>query len=244
MSNEKKYDANLKGLIDIDPNVWGRFLASRLGMTATEFEALKPEDHQFAVIESDVSTSLQTDKLFRPSHETKRLIHLELEASRESGLPQRVHTYNVLAARHHKAIVRSVVLLLRRESKLKDVTGEYIVRDETVPLPKPGERDPGLIHYFQYHVICLWELSLDELIPFGLTLLPLALLTREGKASVEATYQKAEDELRKSNISDKMEVDLIAMMMNIGGLVHDERTLRNLYMSIGNILEESWVFQD
>ncbi len=241
---ENKYNASLKDLIDKDPEAWGRYLAHHLHIDATEFEVLKPDAKQFQVLDSDVSTALRTDKLFQVGPKAKKLIHLELEGSGDLGLPKRLQIYNILAERHHKMLVKSVAILLREEKNPSDVTGEYIVRDDSIPLPEPGQPDPGLIHHFRYHVIRLWEESLDDLMAFGLNLLPLALLTRDGNENLQQTFARAENELRKSDLADKIKGDLMSLMINIGGLAHKKEVLGGLYMSVGNILEESWVFQD
>lgn len=101
-----------------------------------------------------------------------------------------------------------------------------------------------MIHHFRYHVIRLWEESLDDLMAFGVNLLPLALLTRDGNQNLQQTFIRAHNELRKSDLDDKIKVDLMSLMINIGGLAHKKEALGGLYMSFGNILEESWVYQD
>ncbi len=50
-------------------------------------------------------------------------MHLELQASRDSELPRRLNVYNALLERQHDALVRSVVVLLRRSADGPETTG-------------------------------------------------------------------------------------------------------------------------
>ena len=76
----KPFDATLNALIDARPGDWADYLAARLGLPTG------PAD----VLDTDLSTTLQADRLFRVNAPTPFVIHLELESSAALGTPERL----------------------------------------------------------------------------------------------------------------------------------------------------------
>src|SRR5438067_4167518 len=155
----KPFDATLKQLVDAYAADWLAWLRPRLGV---------PADAAFEALDADLGTvSPQADKLFRFADRALGLVHLELQAGSESGLPDRVLLYNVLAHHRYGGPVHSVVLLLRPEANATTVTGTL----------RRALADGRVYHEFGYTVVRPWEQSAEELLAGPLGSLPLAALT-------------------------------------------------------------------
>ncbi len=216
----KEYDTSLNTLIDKHPEEWGRLLAHQIGISAT---SIKTED-------TKLSIESHTDKLFRVNRDPPLLIHLEMQASSRLGLPKRVWHYNTNADFRHYLPVRSIVMLLRQSSVASDINGVYERFDPT----------GRFIHKFEYDVLKLWEMSFEELLPFGPYPLPLCLTTKEGLEDAETTVERAKDVLRDSQLDLTIKRDIWGMLFTLGGLNHSRTILEALRMNIDEeIMEES-----
>src|SRR5688572_9588824 len=126
----KPYDATFKHLFEEYPQDW-------LSLAGLRTQA------PIEVVNAELSTvTAEADKLLRVNDDPAWLVHLEPQASLDVGLPGRVHTYNALAHRRHGVLVRSIVLLLRREAGGRMINGTY-------RLKFPGEKRPYLV--FRYN---------------------------------------------------------------------------------------------
>src|SRR2546422_703356 len=100
----KPFDATLKALVEAYPRDW----LDQLGWPGTP---------AVDVIDADLSTvTAQAAKVLRLRAPTPRLLHLELQASRDPVLARRMLKYSVLLHDRHELPVRSVVVLLRPEA--------------------------------------------------------------------------------------------------------------------------------
>jgi hypothetical protein len=109
----KQFDAALKQLLDAYPADWAAYLSARLGLPAGPVE----------VLDSDLSSSLQSDKLFGLGPPAAGVVHLEVQSSWEDGVPDRLVRYNVGADGRHGPPVYTVIVLLRPEANASNLTG-------------------------------------------------------------------------------------------------------------------------
>jgi hypothetical protein len=218
----KPFDATLKQLIDAYAADWLTFLAPRLGL---------PPGTAFEPLDADLSTvSPQADKLFRLTGPAAVLVHLELQASAETELPDRLLVYNVLAGHRYGGSVQTVVLLLRREAAAKTITG-MVQRHLT---------DGRLYHEFRYDVVRLWELPAEELLTGPLGTLPLAGLTDEAAAALSAVFTRIDD--RIVNEAGTAVNTLRAGLYILLGLRYDREQIEQLYRGVVG-MEESVTYQ-
>ena len=83
------------------------------------------------MLDTDLSSSLQADKLFRVTGSSPAVLHLEFEVSGRLGIPERLLRYNVAARGVLGPIpVHSVIVLLRPAANATDLTG-------TLEVPAP-----------------------------------------------------------------------------------------------------------
>jgi predicted transposase YdaD len=155
----KPFDATFKELIE--------------GAAAAWLELFGPWPfRRVELVDADVSTVIAaTDKVVRVYGDGYDwLLHVEGQSGHEFDLPERTFEYNTLLRRRHKLLVRSVVLLLRREANASNLTG-------VLQLQFPDEDVPYAL--FRYRVVRLWELPVEKLLAGDLRTLPLAPLTDE-----------------------------------------------------------------
>src|SRR3954471_4820668 len=99
----KAFDATLNMLIDDHVGDWANFLAARAGVPPGPA----------VVLDTDLSATLQADRLFRVDGATPAVLHLELESTGRLGIPGELLRYNVAAWAVTARPVHSVLVLLR-----------------------------------------------------------------------------------------------------------------------------------
>ena len=124
------------------------------------------------LIDADLSTMVAAaDKVLRVYGDTYDwLLHVEAQSSHELDLPDRLHEYNTLLRRRHKLLVRSVVLLLRRQAGASTLRG-------VLRLQFPEGEAPTV---FRYRVVRLWKVPVEQLLTGDPKTLPFALDGRGG----------------------------------------------------------------
>src|SRR5207302_547893 len=106
------------------------------------------------IMDANLSTiTTEADKVLRVMAAKPWILHLELQASKDRHLVNRVLQYNVLLYVRHHFPVRSVVFLLRPEANSHELTG---LPNDQVDLE------------FHYHVVRLWEIPSDAFLTGGL----------------------------------------------------------------------------
>jgi hypothetical protein len=103
----KPFDATLNALIDLRASQWADCFASVAGMPVGPSEP----------INTNLSSSLQADRVFRIDSKEPYLLHLELEASPRLGIPAELHRYNTLIDHRHDLPVETVLILLRPKAE-------------------------------------------------------------------------------------------------------------------------------
>ena len=111
----KPFDATLNALIDLRPGDWASGFARLVGIPPGPS----------TVLDTDLATTLQADKLFRIDGAMPSLLHLELEANPRTGIPRELMRYNTLIDHQHDLPVKTVLILLRSKAKASDETGCY-----------------------------------------------------------------------------------------------------------------------
>ena len=150
----KTYDATTRELLELGPPAWLRFL--RVQITSPEC---------IRVIDSNVSTiTAEADKVLWVDEPEPWIEHIELQAGRDTELPDRVHFYSTLLNRRHKVPVHSTVVLLRPAADGSDLNGSHEKR----------HRNGDVYDYFRYDIVRVWVQPLAEILAAGLAVLPLA----------------------------------------------------------------------
>jgi len=220
----KPFDASLNQLIDERPQEWATFLAERAGVP----------DGPAVVLDTDLSTTLQPDKLFRVDGPSPAVLHLELEVNSRLGIPLDLLRYNVVTHHLLRIPVHSVLVLLRPKANASDQTGEWLV---------PGA-DGRTYLTFRYSIVRVWQESMETFLRGGVTISPLAVVTNEAAADVEAAYRTVDRHLRHSNLPEHVRKKLMGTAVILGGLRYDKDQLREINMSLGSILRESSIVVD
>lgn len=231
----KPFDITLNKLIDDHLRDWGNYLAAWIG-TPT----VGPDGGDVWAMETDVSLSLQADRLFHlqprataanPSPE--QVIHLELESSSHRGIPDRLLEYNIAASKRTPLPIRSVVLLLRPSANATDLTGVLRRRDSV-----------GMEYLaFHYHVIRIWEESRERLLNAGPGLAPLALLTNDAATQLNETLEQVHACLLQSKLPSADIKEVLGSTFVLCGLRYEQEQLQRLFERFSMTLEDSTTYQ-
>ncbi len=173
----KTFDASLKHLLEKYPRDWVAFLARCLHQSWPA---------QAEVIDSDLATvSAAADKVLRIRGARPWLLHVDLQASHDPRLPERMLLYNVLLHHRHRMPVRSLAVLLRPEAERPGLTGRAQLR----------EPDGRRYLSFQFPIIRLWQQPISFFLKGGLGLLPLAPLAEPAGRGLDAIIREMKTRL-------------------------------------------------
>ena len=220
----KTFDATLNILVDDHVPNWTGYLAGRCGI---------PPGPP-CVLDTDLSATLQADRLFRIDGAAPAIIHLELESTGRLGIPNELMRYNVAARAANDLLpVHSVIMVLRPKANATDLTGQLDVAgaDGT--------------HYltFRYTVIRIWQEPLDALLAAGPGVAPLALLTNEAAADLPRAFERFRQQLRASGVQDNVERSLLGSTFLLCGLRYPVNQIEALYRELSMTLEDSTTYQ-
>lgn len=220
----KKFDSTLNTMIDTHPEEWAACFAKIAGIPPG----------RASVIDTDLATNVQADKIFLIESAPPCLLHLELVVNPRLGIPNDLLRYNILADRAHDLPVESVLILLRPKARASDQTGvhqRYGVAGQ-------------LITEFRYRVERVWERSVNFWFEAGLTLSPLAILTDEANADLEGTLNRFRCHLDHHG-EDKIErQNLISSSYVLSGLRYNPNQIDALYRRLNMLMEESTTYQE
>lgn len=215
----KPYDVTSKDLIEAAPADWVAFFG-------------RPVDPaKVRVIDADVSAvSAAADKVIRVEDDPPWILHLEFQASSETGLPRRWLRYNALLHERHGCPVATAVVLLRKEANASDVTGEWAI---AAPV------GPGWA--FRYQVLRVWESPVEPLLTGGLGLLPLAPIAAVPPGDLPAVVNRLRSRLG-SEATRGMEARLWTGTYILLGLKYEDAFIAALLEGVLQ-MEESTTYQ-
>ena len=219
----KPFDATLNSLIDSRPEDWVTFLCARLGIPAGPAE----------VLDTDLSVTVQADKVFRLIGPPEVRIHLELEANPRLGIPADLLRYNTLLGHGHTHPVHSVLLLLRPKANATDMTGTYT---------RTGANGEAYLE-FRYTVVRLWQEAFAPLLEGSPGTAPLAMLTDEAAANYPAAMAQFAERLHRPDVDGKLAKELLGSTFVLCGLRLAPEQTAELYRSISMTLEDSTTYQ-
>jgi hypothetical protein len=186
-----------------------------------------------SVLDTDLSRTLQPDRLFRVDGPTPAVLHLELESTGRLGIPAELVRYNVFARGVTDLPVHTVLVLLRPKANATDLTGrlEWHGADGREYLT------------FRYTVIRVWQESVADLLAAGPGLAPLALLTNEAAADLPAAFARFRDRLRSDRVAGNFQKNLIGSTFVLCGLRYSPEQIDTLYRDLSMTLEDSTTYQ-
>jgi len=219
----KPFDATLNALIDAHLADWAAFLTARVGVPGGPAVPL----------DTDLSATLQADRLFRVEAEVPYAIHLELESTGRLGIPFELLRYNIAAHAVTSLPIHSVLVLLRPKANASDQVGNFEM---------PGA-DGRAYLTFRYTVVRIWEESVEGLLAAGLGFAPLTLLTNEAAADLPRAFERLLDRLKTSAVPGPIAKDLLGSTFWLGGLRYTSERLAELYRRLSMTLEDSTTYQ-
>ena len=218
----KQFDSTLNILIDEHLSDWANFLAAHCGVPPGPASAL----------DTDLSATLQADRLFRIDGEVPAAIHLEMETSGRLGIPKRLLRYNVAANAVVELPVHSVLVLMRPAANATDLTGTLEVHG--------ADGVPYLT--FRYRVVRVCEQPLTTLLATPGTA-SLALLTNEAAANLPAAFARFRERLKADAVPSIVERGLLGSTFMLCGLRYTPDQVETLYRELSMTLEDSSTYQ-
>lgn len=183
------------------------------------------------VIDADVSTvSGAADKVLRVLSPPEWIMHLEFQAGPDTTLPRRTHCYNALLEDRHGLPVRSVLVLLRPESNLSNLTGLY-------QRQFPDEPPYLTIHY---QVVRVWQLPVETLLAGGLGTLPLAPISAVAQADLPRVIERIKKRLRRRSRAEAGSLWTATYVLM--GLRYEQALINQLLQEV-IAMEESVTYQ-
>ncbi|QDU18209.1 RpnC/YadD family protein [Urbifossiella limnaea] len=175
----KEYDTTLKSLVLDHVPDWAAFLAARAGLPTGPAE----------LIDTDLSTTLQADRLFRVNAAPPFAVHVEFESSGRLGIPAELLRYNVAAFGATGLPTYSVLVLLRPKANATDLTGTLALAIGPTP------------HLtFGYTVVRVWAESVASFLSAGPGLAPLAVLTNAAAGNLDGAVERFRDRLTEPDV--------------------------------------------
>ena len=222
----KPFDATLNALIDLRPDDWAQAFGRLAGIPPGVS----------TVLDTDLATTLQADKLFHIDGPKPSLLHLELEANPRLGVPRDLMRYNTLIGHRLGLPVETVLVLLRPKAQASDQTGVY----RTVGV------NGNLIAEFHYHVERVWERPVGYWFEKGIAMAPLAVATDDADRDLDGSLSRFIDFVRRPN-ADAAAINIaLTSAYILAGLRHNrekiDKAFRGLHMLM-ELMEESTNYQ-
>ena len=219
----KQFDATLNSMIDAAPAEWVRAFAAMAGVAAGPSQ----------VVDTDLALTVQSDKVFEIGGPHPMLLHLEFEVNPSLGVPRRLMRYNTLIDYQYDLPVETILVLLRRKALASDQTGVHRRHGTT----------GRLLAEFHYHVVKVWEHSVDYWLSRGPTLAPLALLTDEADGDLDSTLRRFTQCLRNNRAGIGMTKSLISSSYVLCGLRYQPTRVTDLFRRLTMLMQESTTYQ-
>ncbi len=226
----KPFDATTRKLFEMGPAEWARFLRARL-----------TDPSRVSVIDSNISTVIaEADKVLWVGEPDPWIEHVEFQAGRDSGLPDRVHHYSTNLRRAHGVPVHSTILLLRPAADGPELTGKYEQRYS----------DGDVYDVFQYDVLRIWQQPVEAILAAGLPVLPLAPVARVELDQVRGVLEVISRRFHTETTSDDQAAILWTATKMLMGLRYPKDRVEELTRGISDMIlgirgiEESSVYQD
>jgi predicted transposase YdaD len=225
----KSFDATTRDLIEIDPAAWVEYLRIPV-----------PDQSRVEAIDADISTvNAQADKVLIVSGKQPYIIHVELQAGRDSRMADRLLRYNVMLGHRHRVPVRSMLVLLRPKAWSPRLTG---VHEKELP----GE---DVYLRFRYDVVKAWEHRAEDVLKGGLATLPLVTISDVGSMGISEALAAMAERLAREASPDRRAMLLTSAQVMIGlnyGKRQANRLWKEIEMDVLKIrgIEESSTYQD
>ncbi|HEY1377646.1 MAG TPA: hypothetical protein VGF55_12675 [Gemmataceae bacterium] len=215
----KPYDATTKDLIETAPADWLTFLG-------------RPVTGTVRLIDADLSTvTTQADKVLMVDGEPPWVLHLEMQASRDTVLPVRVLKYNALLREQHGCSVSSAVVLLRPQADGAELTGLY---------REPHQTD-GRDLMFPYQVVRVWQVPAGQILAGGVGTLPLAPVSDVTLEALPAALERMKERFA-AEMSKPQAAKLWAATFVLMGLRYPRPLAEQLLQGV-IAMEESVTYQ-
>jgi predicted transposase YdaD len=220
----KPFDIALKDLLDLCAPDWVRLFAADVGIPATA-----------AVVPLEVELTadpLLADKVFRLQPPQTGILHIEPQASWDGKFAERLHAYNAALDVKYGHPVYTVAVLLRPDANSPRLTGELL-----------RHRADGRRYLaFEYTLVRVWELAVDDLLAGGIGILPLALLTDDARGRLGDIVDRIDDRLTAGGVSKERRERILTDGFILSGLRYNDAEIERAFLRARG-MKESTTYQ-
>lgn len=208
MEPYKRFDSLTRPLLENHPLDW----LALFGLASGE---------RVSVVDSNLSTiTAEADKVLLVEAPERWIVHVEVQSTYQSELPQRLLRYNVLLNVRHEVPVHSVVVLLFPDADGPALSGRY---EQASP---DGRCRIG----FDYQVVRPWQEPLETLAA-GIGTIPLASVAVPSKDDLPALLERMKTEFVRHPTRDEGEI-WAAFLFLVGGHFKDKELVERLLREI------------
>ncbi len=224
----KDVDTILRNMTEARPAEWNAFA----GGHATD-------PNRVRVIDSNISTALfEADRVLLVEDPVPWIHNIEIQATRDKVLDERLHVYSALLRYRHRMPVRTTVVLLKKDADRRGLSGELEQRHP----------DGEIYDQFRYNVIRIWEQPVERILAAGLTILPLAPIARVKRDRLREVLAAVAERLRREATPEQVR-DLWGSTAALMGLRYADPEIEEILRGVSTMvlgirgIEESSVYQ-
>ncbi len=214
----KAFDAIGKQLIAAHPADW-LALIGVMNAQATPIE----------VMDADLAAIIpQADRVLLKGGVVPELFNLELETGHHGNLlPERLLFYSVALTHKYKLPVSSAVFLLRKEADSPALTGVF----------ERCHANGNTYLRFEYDVVRMWRLPVEQLLTGGLATLPLAPIADVAQADLPSVIARIGERLKGE--PKEVRNEYWTSTYHLMGTKYSQTIIAQLMKGIGTMFEST-----
>jgi len=216
-----KFDASLKNLSEDYAADWAAVLG------AASVRSIRLLDADVSTVTGAADKAMMID-----SGGPEWILHPEFVSGHELGLAHKIWWNNSVLHRRHLCLVKSVAVLLRPAADGRHMTGLYELRfpEDAVPY-----------HSFNFKVLRLWQIPVEQLLTGGIGVLPAAPVADDAEGRLEEVVRRIDRRLKAEATPDEAD-KLRATTTILMGLRHPPDLVRQIMQGAAVMWDK--VFED
>ena len=180
------YDPTTRNLVNMGPAGWHAYLGQPVS-----------DPGRITVIDSNLSTvTADADRVLHIADPVPWLHLIEPQVSRDIWIEERLHFYSSVLHHRHRLPVRTSLVLLRKAADGPELDGYLEQRHP----------DGQIYDWFRYNVVRVWEQPVEQVLAAGLTVLPLAPVSRVERAKVPEVLVAISERLERETTPDQAKI--------------------------------------
>lgn len=193
-----------------------------------------PTNLPISVLDTDLSAvTTSADLVVGLGTPLREVVHIDFQSGASANKHREILVYNALLHKTHKVPVRSIVILLRRNARHKNMNGVVSYAASTTQ----GKM------IFEYQMVKLWDIPAENFVEGDLGLIPLAPLGKlpdglSKENGLQKVIQNVVNRLLIDEYSEKSK-ELLTATYLLSGLVTSPEKAKRLFKGVRAVKESS-----